>query len=94
MRARKLNCLTFALAMALATAAGAQTSNSMQPNGARNTTPGAMHGGTAAQCASLSGRAMTDCVRDHYPSCANMTGTALSDCMSITVIESPSGLPW
>ncbi|HKU87353.1 MAG TPA: hypothetical protein VJV77_13545 [Casimicrobiaceae bacterium] len=81
MRARKLECLTFALAMALATAAGAQTSSSTQSNGARSATSGGMHNGMTAQCANLTGRAMSDCVRDHYPSCASMTGTALNDCM-------------
>ena len=81
MRARKLECLTFALAMALATAAAAQMSNSTPPNGARNATPGAMRGGMPAQCANMTGRAMSDCVRDHYPSCAGMTGTGLADCI-------------
>jgi hypothetical protein len=82
MKAWKLESLTFALAMTLATTAGAQMSNGTHPNDARNSTSGEMRGGMPAQCANTTGRAMSDCVRDHYPSCAGMNGTALNDCMS------------
>jgi hypothetical protein len=81
MKTWKMECLTFALAMGLATAAGAQTSNSTHPNDTRSSTTGAMRGGMHAECANLTGRAMSDCVREHYPSCASMTGTAQADCM-------------
>ena len=70
MKTWKLEVLAAAMSLAMATAAGAQSTNSktMPSNGA-TTPPGAtMRSDIPKECAHLTGRAMSDCARDHNPS--------------------------
>ena len=79
MKAFKLELLAAALSMALAATAGAQTSSSTSSGtGGMNATPGgsSMRGGIPAECANMTGRQLSDCVRDHNPSSTNsLSGT-------------------
>jgi hypothetical protein len=76
MKAWKLHMLGAALSMAMAATAGAAGTNATTnpAAGASNNTnatvdgTNGMKGGMPVECANLTGRALSDCVRDHNPS--------------------------
>ncbi len=69
MKTWKLELLAAAMSLAMATAAGAQSTNSKSMPADATTPPGAtMRSDIPKECVNLTGRAMSDCVRDHNPS--------------------------
>jgi len=57
------------MSLAMATTAGAQSTNSKTMPADATTPPGStMRSDIPKECANLTGRAMSDCVRDHNPS--------------------------
>ena len=69
MKTWKLEMLAAAISLAMATTAGAQSTNSRTMPADVTTPAGStMHSETPKECANLTGRAMSDCVRDHNPS--------------------------
>jgi len=72
MKTWKLELLAAAMSLAMATAAGAQSTNSKTMPADATTPPGStMRSDTPKECVNLTGRAMSDCVRDHNPSSMN-----------------------
>ena len=68
MKTWKLGMLAAAMSLAMATTAGAQSTNSRtMPADATNSSGSTMHGDMQKECANLTGRAMSDCVRAHNP---------------------------
>ena len=69
MKTWKLELLAAAMSLAMATTAGAQPTNSKTAPADATTPAGStMRGDTPKECVNLTGRAMSDCVRDHNPS--------------------------
>jgi len=69
MKTWKLELLAAAMSLAMATTAGAQSTNSKTMPADATTPPGAtMRSDIPKECVNLTGRAMSDCVRDHNPS--------------------------
>ena len=78
MKTWKLELLAAAMSLAMATTAGAQSTNSKSMPADATTTPGStMRSDIPKECVNLTGRAMSDCVRDHNPSSMrSKSGTA------------------
>jgi hypothetical protein len=69
MKTWKLELLAAAMSLAMATTAGAQSTNSKTMPAEATTPPGStMRSDIPKECVNLTGRAMSDCVRDHNPS--------------------------
>lgn len=69
MKTWKLELLAAAMSLAMATTAGAQSTNSKTMPADATTPPGStMRSDIPKECVNLTGRAMSDCVRDHNPS--------------------------
>ncbi len=78
MKTWKLELLAAAMSLAMATTAGAQSTNSKTMPADATTPPGStMRSDIPKECVNLTGRAMSDCVRDHNPSSMrSKSGTA------------------
>ena len=100
MKTWKLELLAAAMSMAMAATAAAQTSSSTTTSQTGTSAmPGnsAMHNEIPAECAKLTGLAMSDCVRQHNPSSvksqAGTNGNANTGRANSDVRRSTPGLP-